>query len=497
MRKAADEAMWYRLYQEFEGRSDTLQGRVKEMLVHAILDGFVSPEARLPSSRTLARSLGLSRITVTLALQQMLDHGFVVSRPRSGLYVNRDILKPYLGAGGGRTAPTRAGAIEWEKRLRVSPGRQRNIAKPADWQSFRYPFIYGQFDRSLLPIADWRACAHESVTVKAIQEWSPDRIDRDMDLLTEQIQRRCLPSRGIWAARDEILVTVGGQQACFLLADLLMGPRTRIGIEDPGYPDARNNFLLRAGAVVPIPVDRFGLTVGKRLADLDYVYTTPSHQCPSNVTMPIARRKALLDAALARDFVVIEDDHESELNFEGRPQPALKSLDRHGRVIHIGSLSKTMSHGVRIGFVVADAPLIAELRALRRLNLRHPPSNNAYAAALFLAQGHRDSFVARLNAVYRERRAALLAALARHMPRATVAKAAGGSAAWVTLESPVDGAALVEAAARRGVLVETGDIFFVTPPRKTRHLRLGYSAIPLDRIAPGIGELARAMTDAA
>ncbi|MCM0022161.1 MAG: PLP-dependent aminotransferase family protein [Tagaea sp.] len=495
MRKATDETMWHRLYQEFEGRGDTLQGRVKEMLVHAILDGFVSPEARLPSSRTLSRELGLSRVTVTLALQQMLDHGFVVSRPRSGLYVNRDVLTPYLGAGGAGRA--RTSAIDWSKRLRVAPGAQRNIAKPADWQSFRYPFIYGQFDRSLLPIADWRACAHESLTVKAIQDWSSDRIDRDLDALTEQIQRRCLPSRGIWAARDEILVTVGGQQACYLLADLLMGPRTRVGMEDPGYPDARNNFLLRAGTVVPIPVDRFGLTAGKRLAGLDYVYTTPSHQCPTNVTMPIGRRKALLDAARTRDVVVIEDDHESELNFEGRPLPALKSLDRHGRVIHVGSLSKTMSHGVRIGFVVADAPLIAELRALRRLNLRHPPSNNAYAAALFLAQGHRDSFVARLNAVYRERRAALLAALARHMPRASVAKAAGGSAAWVTLDTPVDGKALVEAAARRGVLVETGDIFFAVPPRKTRHLRLGYSAIPLDRIAPGIAELARAMADAA
>lgn len=494
MRPATDETMWIRLYREHEGRSDTLQGRVKEMLVRAILDGFVSPDDRLPSSRVLARSLGLSRITVTLALQQMLDHGFVVSRPRSGLYVNREVLTSYLGANPGRPV-ARASAVDWEKRLRIAPSDQRNIAKPPDWQSFRYPFIYGQFDRSLLPIADWRACTHESLTVKAIQEWAPDRIDRDLDFLTEQIQRRCLPSRGIWAARDEILVTVGGQQACFLLADLLMRHGTRVGIEDPGYPDARNNFLMRAGAVVPVPVDDGGLVVGKQLADLDYVYVTPSHQCPTNVTMPIERREALLEEARKRDFVVVEDDHESELNFEGRPQPALKSLDRHGRVIHVGSLSKTMSHGVRIGFVVADAALIAQLRALRRLNLRHPPSNNAYAAALFLAQGHRDSFVARLNAVYRERRAALLASLARHLPRARVAKAAGGSAAWVTLDRPVEGKSLTEAAARRGVFLETGDIFFASPPRKTRHLRLGYSAIPLERIAPGIAELARAVAE--
>lgn len=492
MRPTADETMWIRLYREHEGRSDTLQGRVKEMLVHAILDGFVSPEARLPSSRVLAGCLGLSRITVTLALQQMLDHGFLVSRPRSGLYVNKEILTPYLGAEPRRPA-AQASAVDWETRLRLTPSRQRNIVKPADWQSFRYPFIYGQFDRALLPIADWRACANESLTVKAIQEWAPDRIDRDLDFLTEQIQRRCLPSRGIWAARDEILVTLGGQQACFLLADLLMRPGTRVGIEDPGYPDARNNFLMRAGEVVPIPIDEGGLKVGRALAGLDYAYTTPSHQCPTNVTMPIERREALLAAARKHDFVVIEDDHESELNFDGRPQPALKSLDRYGRVIYVGSLSKTLSHGVRIGFVVADAALIAEMRALRRLNLRHPPANNAHAAALFLAQGHRDSFVARLNSVYRERRTVLLGALARHLPRARVAKAAGGSAAWVTLDRPIDGPALRAAAAHKGVLVETGDVFFAKPPRRTRHLRLGYSAITADRIAPGIAELAHAI----
>jgi GntR family transcriptional regulator/MocR family aminotransferase len=492
MRASADLSMWNRLFQQFEGRSDTFQGQVKEMLVHAILDGFVSPDARLPSSRALAKNLGLSRTTVSLALQQMLDHGFLTSRPRSGLYINRDILKPYLGADANH-AKTREPMIDWAKRFRLSPSRQRNIAKPRDWQSFRYPFIYGQFDPSLLPVANWRACAHESLTVKAIQAWSPDRIDQDLELLTEQIQRRCLPSRGIWAARDEILVTLGGQQACFLLADLLMGARTRVGMEDPGYPDARNNFLLRAQEVVPLPVDDQGLTVSdRRLAQCDYVYVTPSHQCPTNVTMPIERRRALLDAAREQDFIVIEDDHESELNFESRPQPALKSLDRDGRVIYIGSLSKTLSHGVRIGFVVGDAQMISELRALRRLNLRHPPSNNAFAAALFLARGHRDAFVAQLNAVYRTRRAALIEAMALHMPRARIAQAAGGSAAWITLDRPVEAKTLVEASTKRGVLVEIGDVFFFKPPEETRFLRLGYSAIPLERIAPGIAELAAA-----
>lgn len=492
MHLRSDKNMWIRLFRQFDGKSATLQGQVKEMLVHAILDGFVSPDARLPSSRLLSKALGLSRTTISLALQQMSDHGFLVSRPRSGTYVNREILTPYLGADK-TSRPSKAAAIDWRKRLRLVPTDQRNIAKPTDWQSFKYPFIYGQFDRALFPVADWRACAIESLTVRAINTWSPDQMDRDLDFLTEQIQRRLLPSRGIWAAREEILVTIGGQQACYLLADLLMGRRTTVGIENPGFPDARNNFLLRAGRIEALPIDEDGLIpTRRRLERCDYVYVTPSHQCPTNVTMPLERRRALLAAAHALDFVVIEDDHESELNFSGEPLPALKSLDREGRVIYVGSLSKTLAHGVRIGFVVADAALIAELRALRRLNVRHPPSNNAYAAALFLAHGHRDSFVARLNVVYRERRAVLTEALARTMPQCRIARSVGGSAAWLDLGRGIDGKALTRACAARGVLVEAGDIFFAQPPRSTRFLRLGYSAILPDRIAGGIKELAAA-----
>ena len=493
MRAHNDEAMWSRLFREFDGKGPTLQSRIKEMLVHAILEGFISEGARLPSSRALASALGLSRTTATLALQQMLDHGFLVSRPRSGLYVNREILTPYLGAA---AAPARSGAIEWRKRLRLTPTRQRNIAKPRDWQSYKYPFVYGQFDRSLFPVADWRECALDSLNVKAIHVWSPDQIDRDLDPLVEQIQRRFLPSRGIWASPEEILVTVGGQQACYLIADLLMGSRTVVGVEDPGYPDARNNFGLRARSVVPLPIDEGGLIVSRRrLAECDYVYATPSHQCPTNVTMPMDRREALLAAARDLDFVVIEDDHESELSFASRPLPALKSLDRDGRVIYVGSLSKTLAHGVRIGFVVADADLIAELRALRRLNLRHPPANNAYAAALFLAQGHRDSFVARLNTVYRDRRSALMAALNEGPVDWLTAASTGGSAAWVRLPEPVEGPALLQACARRGVVVETGDIFFARAPKRTRFLRLGYSAIPTERIQAGVRELKAAFQE--
>ncbi len=286
--------------------------------------------------------------------------------------------------------------------------------------------------------------------------------------------------------RDEILVTAGAQQATFLLSELLIGPNTRIGIENPGYPDARNNFSLRSQYVQPLAVDNDGLVPDAALSHCDYVYVTPSHQCPTTVTMSLARRRLLLAYAARDDFVVIEDDHESELNFSGRPTPALKSLDTAQRVIYVGSLSKTLAHGLRLGFVVAPAELIRELRSLRRLMMRHVPTNNQQSAASFIAHGHHEAFMRRLNVAYRHRAAALHSALEIYTPELKQVPAQGGSALWVTGPPELDTRKLAQRLYARGVVVEPGDVFFTGNEQPQNHLRIGYSSIAIDRIEPGV-----------
>lgn len=500
------ELMWPRLFRRFEGRASTLQGQVRDMLVHAVMEGFLLPGQALPSSRVLAESLRLSRTTVTLALQSLTDKGLVVGRARSGYFVGDPLQVNSLSARRGASteavagpAPSGdAGGVRWGERLKLLPSAQRNISKPADWQQQPHPFIYGQFDASLFPSADWRECVLESLQARGLRRWAPDHIDRDDEGLVEQIHRRLLPARGIWAGRDEILVTTGAQQATFMLATLLVGANTHVGIENPGYPDARNNFLLRTRHVKPLRVDEQGLVPGAALAGCQYVYATPSHQCPTTVTMPLLRRQELLARAARDDFVVIEDDHESELNFSGQPTPALKSLDTRSRVIYLGSLSKTLAHGLRLGYVVAPAELIRELRALRRLVMRHVPTNNQQVAASFIAHGHQEAFVRRLNLAYRERAQALRASLARHAPALRPVAAQGGSALWLDMGRGIDTRELAARLYRQGVVVEPGDPFFAGSRVPRHFMRVGYSSIALDRIDAGVRLVAaqwRAMAD--
>ena len=255
----------------------------------------------------------------------------------------------------------------------MTPSTRRNIVKPKEWLRYQYPFLYGQFDPSLFPTNDWRECARGALSVLEIHNWARDLVDGDDPELIDQLRLHVLPRRGIWASPDEIIVTIGAQQALYLLAQLLLGKNTTIGVEDPGYPDARNIFSTMSDRVIGLPVDEDGLQMSSALNGCDYVYLTPGHQCPTTVTMPLERRSELLSLARENDFVIIEDDYETEFLPDARETPSLKSLDVDGRVLYVGSLSKVLAPGLRLGYIIAPAPVIHELRALRRLMLRHLP----------------------------------------------------------------------------------------------------------------------------
>ncbi len=489
MPSRSDAAIWSGLFRISAESGQTLQAQIRQAIVAAILDRQIAASLPLPSCRVLADKLGVARGTVVLAFQQLVDQGFLVARERRGHFVNPEILAAPSRAA--EKPPSSATRIDWQTKRRITATAMPEAHQNGNWIKANYPFVYGQFDPALFPTAEWRECNRMALAVLEIRNWAGDVVDRDDPLLIEQIQARLLPRRGIFANPDEIIVTLGAQNALYMLATLLMGRGTKVAMEDPGYPDARSIFRLSGAEVAPVPVDRDGIDPSAVPPDAGYVFVTPNHHCPTMVALSEERRKALLADAEKHDRIIIEDGYDSQL-LDDAPQQALKSVDRSGRVIYVGSMSKTLAPGLRIGYIVADAALIAELRALRRFMLRHPPANNQRAVALFLSLGHHEALVRRLSSAFSERRRRLVGALASHLPEWQPIDAPGGTSVWLKGPMGADSRGIAEAAARRGVVIEPGSRFFDQPEPRSRFMRLGISSIGLQHIEPGIRELAQA-----
>tara|TARA_R110000751_G_scaffold131275_2_gene233553 strand:+ start:30399 stop:31934 length:1536 start_codon:yes stop_codon:yes gene_type:complete len=468
----------------------TLQTQIREMLVSAMLSGQLPVGSPIPSTRAMAKRLKVSRNTVMLAYQALASDGYLVARERSGFYVSSDIHDGTM-AGSVPAKPPLTGETQpdWAGRFRVQPSEQTNIVKPDNWHDYPYPFIYGQADAALFPIAAWRDCMRQSMGRKWLDAWTNDHFAEDDRMLIEQVRQRILTRRGILANADEILITLGAQNALYILSSLLVKRGMTVAIEDPGYPDIRNIFQLRTDQINHIPVDEEGITLTPELFKSELVFVTPSHQYPTNATMSPERRKALLQWAATNNGLIIEDDYEFETNYEGEPTPALKSLDQGQRVLYVGSLSKSLMPGLRMGFMVAPAPLIREARALRRLMLRHPPGNNQGVVALFLSLGHHDTLIGRLHRSYRNRWVTMGKALEKYFPGWTQAPGFGGTSYWLKGPPWLDGTLLASRALEEGIVIEPGDIYFSDPQNHRHFIRLGFSSIAEERIEPGLERL--------
>ncbi|ELN2735074.1 MocR-like pyridoxine biosynthesis transcription factor PdxR [Pluralibacter gergoviae] len=474
------------LHVDFD-RQRGLQEQVRETLVSAILSGLFDARTPLPSCRQLAAQLNVSRNTTALVFESLVNEGYLISRPRSGYYLHPEYQQAVANMPE-RAPADEAHAPRWCSRLKITPSQQESILKPAGWMHYRYPFIYGQPDTRQFPLASWRAAASWLHGGGREPDWVVDHIDKDVPMLIEQIRTRILPRRGIAACADEILITLGSQNALYLLTRLLLARGTRMGVENPGFREAINTFQLSGCDIVPHEVDSEGLRLGE--ARCDYYYVTPGHQVPTGVAMSSARRSQLLAHAAASDAVIIEDDYDSESNFTRNPQPALKAGDAQGRVIYVSSLSKALSPGLRLGFMVADPELIDEARALRRLTYRHPPTNIQHQMAHFLAQGHYDTHLRRYRDDSARRWDRLDAALKQLLPECRpLPGSEHANAFWLRTPSGVNTQQLTWRAAHAGVLIEPGARHFLDDAPPENYFRMGFHAIDPEAIAPGVAIL--------
>jgi len=470
----------------------TLQTRIQQMIAEAVLAGRLHPGDKLPSSRKLAAHLGVSRITVTLAYTELLANDYLTSRGRSGYYVSENAPEPPPQG----TAPAREDSIDWSRALPQRFAAQARTLKPADWQAYRYPFVYGQTDPALFDHANWRLCALQALGTREFSALTTDYHDADDPQLVSFLCRQTLPRRGIHAEPSEVLITLGAQNALWLAAQVLLSQRRTAAIEEPGYPALRDILTLSRCHLETVEIDAQGLPPEAIPPETDVIFCTPAHHCPTAITMPRPRREALLARAREIDALIVEDDYEFEIGGDAPPSPALKSLDTEGRIIYVGSFSKSLFPGLRLGYLVGSQPVIREARALRATMLRHPPGTLQRTTAFFLARGHYDALVRRMSRALRNRSRAMRAGIARHGLQIAGASQSGGSALWMRAPDGIDTEVLAESLRAEGVLIEPGASFFARGEGPNPHYRLGFSSIQEARIEPGLARIARAIRGA-
>lgn len=457
--------------------------KMMRVLTEHILNGALPADAQVPPTRQIASRLGMGRNNVLRALNMLVDQGYLVARPRSGFYIAEVATQVKRS-----TNSCESSKPIWESRLAAPPfaRTQRHAACTGQ----HIPFRGSGFDIRLFPANAWRDCEREAMSLTQISDWGRDSAEADDPRLIAQLRTKVLPSHGIWAKPEEILITLGGQGARYLLSRLLGGPDICFGLEDPCLPDFVDVARLTGSSVVGIPSDKDGAIPGPELDACDVAVLTPGHQFPTTTVMPLERRVEILARAERSDCVIIEDTFETDLLEESAKLPTLKSIDRAGRVIFIGTLCRQMAPGLRIGYVVAQPLVIEQLRDLQRLVHRHTPGNIQRALALFIERGHYRPFVRKAHVELGRRGNLLKRALAIRTPEIVVSHCDGTSSFWCELPLAKDGTQITELARAAGVLLEAGHSFFHTVAAPRNHLRLSIASIEDHQIDEGIRTLA-------
>ncbi|MBL8114156.1 MAG: PLP-dependent aminotransferase family protein, partial [Acidobacteria bacterium] len=460
-----------------------LAAEVYRQVREAILDGRLRAGDALPPSRALAARLGVSRNTVSGAYRRLVSEGFASGRAGAGTFVSG---KPASRA---RRAPD-AAALEPRAFWR---SLRDELSFPMPKGANAFGFEIGVPDAGLFPGALWRrlvaGAQRRSARAGAASCDAPEGLPE----LRAAIARHIGLSRSVVAGAEDVLVSSGAQQAFDLVARVLVGPGTPVAVEDPGYPPSRRAFEAQGARIVPVPVDGEGLVVDAIPRGVRVVSVTPSHQFPLGSAMSLARRRALLEWAARAGAAIVEDDYDSEFRFDGRPLEPLQSLDAHGRVIYVGTFSKTLLPALRLGFLVAPASLRASLVAAKAVAEGAGPRDAQAALARLLDEGLFARHLRRTLRVYRERREILVDAIERRLAGAltVVPSAAGLHLTALLSDARRSDLALARAAFGAGVGVQPLRPYFLGPPRGA--LAFGYGAIASGRIDTGIGRLARAI----
>lgn len=464
------------------GRAEPYYSQIYAGFRAAILEGRLRPGQRIPSSRALAHELGISRLPVLNALEQLVHEGFIVGRAGAGSFVSASIPsgKP--------------------NRRRIRSPRSAPAPDGLDGAAPRGPL--GAFRVSLPALDQFPQRTWARLVARHARQLPPELMAYGEPAGYLPLRRAIADYLGTAAAvrcePGQVLIVAGSQMALQLCARVLLGPGDEALVEEPGYPGARKALAATGAALRPVKVDDEGLIVRDlptHRSGTSVVYVTPSHQYPLGMSMSASRRLELLAWAQRQQGWIIEDDYDGEYRFASRPLGALQGMDRTGRVLYVGTFSKVLFPALRIGYLVVPGSLAAAFRQQRDALDLFSPTLYQVALAEFLAAGHFSRHLRRMRAIYQQRRDALVAALQR-IPGAplTIANADAGMHLTAWLPAGVDDREIVRRAQARGISAIALSTCYAGRASRPG-LVLGFGGVDATRIGPAVEVLAEVVRE--
>lgn len=472
-----------------------LHQQLYEELRNCILSGRLLPGKRIPSTRQLAKSLGISRTTVTQAYDQLLSEGYIETVVGSGTFVCTQLPDDLLNS----TPIQSTGKIT---RLPVHLSKYGECLTetkdiPRITESVApINFRYGRPAFDQFPLKLWRKLlSHYCYSDLQWLDYSTDILGYKP--LRQAISRYLSRSRAVNCEPEQVIIVNGTQQALDLIVRLFIEPNDVIAMEDPGYLSARLIFQTQGAKILPIAVDECGLLV-KDLASnssehIRLVYVTPSHQFPTGAILSLPRRLELLTWARQTGAFIIEDDYDSEYRYGDRPIPALQGLDHSDSVLYIGTFSKVLFPSLRIGYLVLPRSLVSPFARAKWLSDRHLPLLEQQVLADFIEQGHLERHIRKMRSLYDKRRQALVKALNVHFgEKATVLGEKAGLHVMVRLQTALNDEEIIQRAALLGIGIMSAAPHYLKPHFQGEFI-LGYGELTEQQLMESTAKIAQIM----
>ena len=470
-----------------------LYQQLAEELRQAVLQGRLKPNQKLPSSRVLAKSLGISRFTVTQSYEQLLSEGYLEARCGSGTFVCSQLPDDCL-----QTESIERSSSEPSELTRLSRFgaeltaiKQVEIPQPQDEISFRFDSPATE----RFPIELWRRLLSRSChNSSALLNYMPDAAGYFP--LRMAISDYLGRSRAVRCSAEQVIIVNGSQQALDLIARLTIDPGDWVAVEEPGYLDARYCFQGQGAKLHAVTVDSEGLdveTLSQSSLPFKLLYVTPSHQFPTGVTLSLSRRLALLQWAQQTGTLILEDDYDSEYRYGERPIPALQGLDRNNTVIYVGTFSKILFPSLRIGYLVVPPEWRSIVSRAKWLCDRQSPTLEQYALTDCITEGHFERHIRRMRHLYNQRRQVLVNALKHYLgSRVTILGENAGIHLMAKIETGWPDDVVIQKAAIVGVGLISAQGYYLTAP-KTGEFIFGYTQLDETQIEQGIQKLSQVL----